>query len=263
MNRTWTFTDLEFVVLWERIHDDFLPLPLSFATNLRTWAELDRAKAEAGDRLLRTRERTFDGVLEAIARADIRIAVSGSDGADPANPAGSIRIYATRKADRGYVVRQSPGETIWHSAGFTITEVDALDLAEAVVRQLPHVDAGKMSGIVLDSDAPADNDGMDYSFGRSIVLDSFEDSVGRRAEHFLALPTSTVGMLEISQGSSRYGPRGMVRRRLKWRDVVADGRYVINAGSPPVASGADAKRFVAMVNTEIATVIRVIKDERV
>ena len=42
------------------------------------------------------------------------------------------------------------------------------------------------------------------------------------------------------------------------RDLEGDGRYAITVGNPPV----DQKRLAALINAEIAEVVRAIKDER-
>ncbi|MEU4342430.1 hypothetical protein AB0H00_14360 [Nocardia sp. NPDC023852] len=39
-------------------------------------------------------------------------------------------------------------------------------------------------------------------------------------------------MIGIEQGRLRFGPRGITRRALAWRDLADDGRYVITRGTP-------------------------------
>ncbi|WP_227998541.1 ESX secretion-associated protein EspG [Nocardia australiensis] len=262
MSRAWKFTDLEFLVLWEGIEKDSLPMPLSIASNLSNWDELNEAKAEAKDRVWPTRDGELDVAMAAIARPDIRVVLAARAGDDPEKPEGSIRILGVRRAGRGYVVKQLPGETVWHSAGFVITECDAIKLADAVVQELPEAPAGTGSGIVLVPDRRAPGDATDYSYGRSRIFDSPEESVRSTSAQFLDRPASTVGAIEIRQGDSRFGPRGVVRRRLHWRDVIDDGRYAITTDTPPTASGVDARRLTAMINIELATVVRAIRDER-
>lgn len=259
MKRTWKYTDLEFLVMWEGVQKDFLPIPLSYVAP-PTWDEFDRRKGDARDRLFRSRNRDFDEVLEALARPDIRVSIRALDDRDPEKPETSIRIHGVRKGDRGFVVRQLPGETNWHSAGFEITECEAITLADAVVQELPDAPASKISDLLL-----ASNDGASegYEYLESAVFDSFEDSVDRKIEQFFATPVSTIGLIEIVQGISRFGPRGVLRRQLEIRDLIDDGRCVITSDSPRIASGVDAKGLVAKINLEIAEVIRVIRDERV
>ncbi|WP_406265593.1 ESX secretion-associated protein EspG [Nocardia sp. NBC_00881] len=260
MSRTWSFTDLEFVVLWERLEEDFLPHPLMFTSRIRLHDDLAREKAQIWDRLRSTVDGSLGDALAAIARPDVRLAVQGRNGKDLDDPAGSIRILATRSGDSGYVVKQRPGETIRHSAGFTITECSAVRLADAVVAELPDIGPGKLADITLVPERSADD--MDYSYGRSRVEQAtFENSVGQRSQRFLESSLSVIGAIEIIQGRSRFGPRGVTRHVLQWRDVEGDGRYVIAVQNPLAAVAADRKRLTAMINTKIAEVVRVIKDE--
>lgn len=257
MNRHWTFTDLEFLVQWEQIQDDFIPVPLSYVAP-RTEDEFRRAKSDARESLAAKRDPAFDEVMQAIAFPDIRLTLRALDERNPTDVGHSIRIHAVRRGDRGYVVRQLPGESIWHSNGFVITECDAIGLADAVVDQIPDAPASKVTDLVLTSGKGA----PEYEYVRSAVFDSFDDSADRKTERFLATPFSTIALIQVIQGSSRFGPRGLQQRRLELRDLVDDGRCLITFDSPRIATGVDAKRLVALINKEIAEIIRGIKDER-
>jgi hypothetical protein len=261
MNRQWHFTDLEFVVQWEAVQNDYLPPPLSWASNLPTWDRLNHAKAMVREQLRRTGDSTFAEVLEVLVAPDIRVGVRLMGGTDRADPGASVRILGVRKADRGFVVRQLPGETIWHSGGFVITECDAIGLAEAIVANLPEVPAGKLPYLELTTQRSNDPEHDDV-YRRSRVLDSFEEPADGVSGRFREAPVDTVGFIEICHGVSRFGPRGMVRRRLTIRDLTGDGRYLITTGETPTARGADGKRMIAMINGEIATVVRAIRDDR-
>ena len=48
----------------------------------------------------------------------------------------------------------------------------------------------------------------------------------------------------------------------KMADLIDDGRYTLTQGSPAAAYGTDGNRMVNMINTEIAEIVRAIKDER-
>ncbi|WP_063046510.1 ESX secretion-associated protein EspG [Nocardia pseudovaccinii] len=261
MNPTWKFTDLEFYALWFAELGEALPWPFYFTTDVPTEEQFEALKSEALERVRRTLGGSFDDAMAAIVDPDVWIAVNGWDGREPRKPQTLLRVLAVRRATRGYLVTQLPGETFWHAGGFTVTECDAVALGAAVVEVLPEIDAGKLSDIVLAS--PDRDDDMDYSFGRSAVHDSFDDSVAERAERFLETPTPSIGSIDIVQGRSRFGPRGVTRHRLVWHDLDEDGRYAIDEQSPPVAVAADKKRLTAMVNTRIAAIVRAIKDERV
>ncbi|WP_227998543.1 ESX secretion-associated protein EspG [Nocardia australiensis] len=259
MSRTWKFSDLEFMAQWETLKQDYLPDP--FVYTCRTWSNEDyvREKADALARVRRARDRSFDDALEAVAYPDIRIVAESWDECEPQRLDRLIRLHGVRQGERGYVVSELAGESFWHSGGFTVTECDAVDLAAAVVRALPEVAGGSRAEVVLSTrDEGAE---LDYFYGRSHVLESFDRSGADHSTSFLDLPTSRVGTIDVIQGRSRFGPRGITRHRLEWRDVRDDGRYVIDDRTPPVAVGADASRLIGTINSRVAAVIRAIKDE--
>lgn len=262
MNRTWTFTAVEFAGLWDQLKEDALPAPFIYTTETPTYDDHEREKFEARQRVLRSLDDSFDGVLETLAQPDIRLVTTGSD-ADPDNPEGLIRLLAARLGDRGYLVKQLPGETIWHSGGFIVTECDPLRLAEAVVAELPEADAGRQDDIVLVDTVGDDEDDLDYSYGRSPVnADAVENSVRRRCDEFRGSRVTSSGSIEIVQGRSEFGPRGITRYHLGWRDLAGDGRYVTVFDTPPVAVAANARRMAALIDAEIVKVVQTIKDER-
>ncbi len=266
MRQVWELTDLEFVTLWNQADGNMVPTPLSYATDIPTWGALAAAKAEIADRVHQLRRAGAGIMIDALADADIRVTALGRNGSDFDDPEGAVRIVGARKGRQGWVIRQKPGKTVWHSGGFVVSECEAIHLAAAVVANLPETDAGRIPEVVLSRDtAEADeNDGsaMDYSYGRSAVFQTTEVSVGDTvARRFLATPTASVGTIEISQERSAFGPRGRVRSVVQWRDVVDDGRYVISADTPSVAHAADRSRVVDLINIEIAAAVRNIKDE--
>ncbi|MFE7741441.1 ESX secretion-associated protein EspG [Nocardia sp. NPDC057455] len=260
MTHTWKFTDLEFVVLWEDFGEVGLPRPFSFTSRTPLWDDYLAEKARTRAALLASSTPARKEMLDDLYRPDIRLRVLGFDGRDYTNVANNVRLMAARRADRGYLVTQLPGETVGHSGGFAVTECAALELADAVVRALPEADSGKRADIVL-ADENEDQD-LDYGYGASAVHDSFQGSVHDRSADFRSAPAERFGFIDVIQAHSMFGPRGMTRHRLKWRDLVDDGRYLIDDGHPPVATAADGRRLVSMINARIAEVVRAIKDER-
>lgn len=260
MNRTWKFTDLEFYALWFDAEGVGLPWPFYFTTDI---ADGDKFHAVKHDALLRVRQSlrgSFDEALEAIVHPDLLIATNGWDARTPRQPDTLVRLLAVRRGDRGYLVTQLPGETYCHAGGFTVAECDAVALAAAVVEALPKTDPGRLAEITLH--ASDRDDELDYSFGRSAVHDSFADSIAERAELFLTAPTHSRGTIDVVQGRSRFGPRGVIKYRLDWRDLADDGRYAIDDRNPPVAVPVDGKRLISMINVKVAAIVRAIKDER-
>ncbi|WP_063035624.1 ESX secretion-associated protein EspG [Nocardia grenadensis] len=258
MNRTWRFTALEFEALWSRSGLD-IPRPFVLVTDIPYEEDYQRELRSIRQRWRSNDDPAFDRICRDVNEPDLSLVVRGIDGRDPRNARGTIRMLGVRREDRGYLVAQLPGETVHHPAGFTVTECDPPALAGAVVECLPKVEAGRQSRITLPM--PQSVDEMDHSYSDSGVWDSFDDA-GHAADRFQRAVPSMLGAIEVCQGFSLYGPRGRVSFWLEWRDLPDDGRYVIGSALPPVAEPADAKRFTAMINVEIAAVIRTIRDER-
>ncbi|MGW5386492.1 ESX secretion-associated protein EspG [Nocardia sp. NPDC003963] len=261
MTRSWQFSDLEFVAIWETLRDVFLPAPFVFTARPHPHLDYERQKRDAGEVAWARVGDGFRTVLDAVARPDIRVMMRGFDGRRPTDPKDSLRVLAARRGHEGYLLTQLPGETIDHSGGYTVSECDPLSIAEAIVDELPAQDAGKISEVVLTQ---ADNwrDEVDRSVGTSPVWAAAEEPVWHRSEEFLRLPVASIGLIEISQGNSRFGPRGRLAVVVGWRDVIGDGRYGIADGSPLRAVPADRRRMIALINEPIAKVVRAIKDER-
>ncbi|WP_040788663.1 ESX secretion-associated protein EspG [Nocardia paucivorans] len=259
MTRTWKFTDFEFVVAWETAQADILPAPFVFTSRTELYDDYQREKREMREQLRHRLDGEFENVLDIVARPDIRIVVHGW-GSDFEDAESQIRLLAVRREGYGYVLKQLPGETAWHSGGYTVTECGPLALADALIAELPEADPGKLKSVALVERAESDD--MDFAYGRSLVEDSFDDTVEEQAGKFLAAPITGEGIVEIAQGISRFGPRGIARKQLAWRDIDGDGRYAITGSIPPIARGVDAKQFVTLVNSGVAEVVKAIRDER-
>ncbi|MEU7766892.1 ESX secretion-associated protein EspG [Nocardia sp. NPDC049190] len=256
------FDDLEFVVRWEIATGEDLPAPLIFTTDIIDGDEYEATKRRVRDRLASEPADTIDDLLAALARPDHTVRVVGVDPRAPEKAATAIRVYAASRGDHAFMVRQLPGKTVWHAAGFVVTACDPTTLADAVVSVLPRVVAGRRP----DTELPVQHrestgDGFDYSYGRSRFRDDDEDSVAQQAEAFWHLPTSSAGLIDIVQGASAFGPRGRTRRRLRWRDILDDGRYAIVGDNRAIAKGVDGKGLVHLINEEIEEVQLVIDDE--
>jgi hypothetical protein len=261
MNRTWKFTEVEFYVLWDELKEGILPAPFWFTTDIDSAIEFDMLKTRAMDQLRLTLDRrAFREVLDAMLNPDLRIVLNGWDERPKSPPDRVVRMLAVRRGENGYVITARPGRTFLQSGGYEVIECSAVQLAETLVAAMPEVEAGRLSDIVLP--ARTQTEEMDYSFGASAVHDSFDDSVNERAQRFLQSETLRVGTIEIIQGHSIYGPRGVTQHLLEWRELVDDGRYVIDDQHPPTAFPADHKRLITMINARIAAVVRAIKDER-
>ncbi|MFI9506334.1 ESX secretion-associated protein EspG [Nocardia sp. NPDC052566] len=257
MSRSWRFTDIEFVVLLSDIAES-LPEPFYYTVRTADGMKYDAQQVKAREDLRRRLDPGFAEVLQVVARPDLRVTARAWDGADWRRTDRLTRVLGVRREDRGYLITQLPGETFWHSGDFIVTECAALELGDRIVAALPEAEPGRLPDTVLPSRTEEE---MDYSFVRSQVLDSFQDSNVERSRYLRETAAERVGAIEIIQGQSAYGPRGRTEHELELRDLVDDGRYVIDDQNPPVAIGADAKRLTTMVNNRIAAVVRAIKDE--
>ncbi|RJO75100.1 ESX secretion-associated protein EspG [Nocardia panacis] len=257
---SWRLTDLEFAAAWAELREDYMPSPLTYSAHTGDHDEHERqmfrARAELRDRL---GAEEFPYLLREIAHPDIRVSVRGLNGRDAENPNGCVRVLATRKGSRAFLIEQHMGGTIWAATGFTITEYPAPDLAAAIVAALPTAAAGRQPDVVLDD--PRDS-GLDYEYSQSMVYDNFEDGISARATWFDNATVETVGTIELAQAYSRFGPRGITRHTLHWRDLADDGRYAIVGDHPTVAVGANAKRMVSLINSGLITLVRAIRDDR-
>ncbi|MCP2320102.1 EspG family protein [Nocardia amikacinitolerans] len=256
---TWTLDDFEFVVLWERLREGLLPRPFTYISRIPLERDYQRARREIRERLRTTVSAELERAIDVVARPDIRVLVRGVDGNNPGDPRGSIRMLAVRRGANGYLLTQRPGETIQHSAGFTITDCDPLRLADRVVAALPAMPGGGHDVVLPIPDEPSCYDDHVAPPRISAAWHDTHESLGRQ---FLQQQPARVGTIEIIQGISVFGPRGRSARRLHWRDLPADGRYVIPNRQPYSALSADRERFVRLINHEIAAVVSAIKDQR-
>lgn len=259
MTSTWKLSDLEFVVAWERDQADLLPDPFVFTSRTPLYEDFLAEKKAIREQLRTGLDPAVEQVLAIIARPDIRIVVHGWTG-DPGDAAGRIRLLGVRRGNAGYLVKQLPGETVWHGGGYLISEVDPLALSDLVAAELPDSAAGAREPTILCS--PAADTTMDYAYGRSAVTSTFEDSEEELAEQFLNSPATGQGRITVVQGYSRFGPRGISRHGLDWRDLREDGRYVISLSDPLIATPADRTRLSAAISEATAAVVAAIRDER-
>ncbi|MGF6882703.1 hypothetical protein ABIA39_001645 [Nocardia sp. GAS34] len=253
MIKTWNLTDTELDVRWcELSGERNLPRPLYYTTRIVTDVEYQREVRFVSEQLKGKLDASFDAALSIMIDPDVRVGIHGFDGREPRNAAARIRVAAARKWERCVVITQIPGETIYHSGGYVVRECYATELARILAEQLPEVDAGGRGRVEL------------ADVGDQSVDDGWPDpdyvGVAERSEAFRSAPATTVGLFEIEQGSSRFGPRGVSRRMLEWRDLVDDGRYVID-DNRTVAVPADRNQLRVMINNGIGTIIGMIEDE--
>jgi hypothetical protein len=254
---TWEFSGLEFVAAWNAVNES-LPDPFVYVSGTTYYDDARRQKSEAWQRIRTRWGRELEDLMSVLAVPDIRLVVRGVDGGDARNSIGSIRMLAGRRGDRAFLVTQKPDHTESRTEGFTVVEHDVLALGDVVAAALPKADAGQRPAFDL---AEPEGDGLDHFYGRSLVND-VEDRATSRRQSFERAPVATAGTIVVEQGYSRFGPRGITRTHLAWRDLVDDGRYVIVPSRPPMVAAADVRRLADLINTRIAEVVQSIKDER-
>lgn len=270
MNRDWSFTDLEFVVLWRYLEDEGPPAPFVYTTDIPFEDDFQRECTRLRDRMVARPDRTlFDAVREC-AQPDIAVLVRGFDGHDPHRGEGAVRLLAARREDRGYLLTQLPGRTLLHAGGFTMVECDPLRLADLIADALPAAEPGGNGHIVLPPDPESKAGAAEAGYvsvasagGAAQLWDSYDEPGDTSGQRFLGIVPERSGSIEIAQGISRFGPRGRTVRHLGWRDLPSDGRYVVHPGPARAAVGVDRQRLIEAINAEIITVVRAIRDERV
>ncbi|MEV6323788.1 ESX secretion-associated protein EspG [Nocardia sp. NPDC051787] len=255
--RSWHLTGLEFAALWEDMRESGqLPRPFIFTCRIPVYRDYLEAKRAAGAAVRDRLGGEFEEVLDVVARPDIRIVVNGvnlaADGA-------KTRVHAARRGSDGYLLEQVWGEPGEHGGEFIVREYGVVELGAAVVERIPDAEPGRLGAIDLSGRV---DEGMDHEYGQSLVSEPTEDQARYRAEQFLRAPVTTIGTIFVGQGVSRFGPRHAARRVLEWRDLRDDGRYVIAGQGHPMAFGVDARGLTARIDSELAEVVRAIKDER-
>jgi hypothetical protein len=98
-------------------------------------------------------------------------------------------------------------------------------MAETGVAALPVAEAGSRPTVVFPTDIH--DGGVDHEYGNSCVREPEDDPAVSRAQEFLRAPVDRLGIIQIKQGRSRFGPQGIVRRALLLRDLADDGRYLL------------------------------------
>lgn len=243
--------------MWHELRAGGLPDPMTYLPEPVAYDESQRRKREAWQAARERSGAEVDALVEALSRPDIRVILRAIDERDPANPARSIRVHAVRRGEDAFVVAQRPGADMESAGGFTVTRHEVLSLGDAVAAVLPDVEAGRRRDFELvDTDS-----GHDFTYGRSLVHDDGYGSPTSPNE-FLAEPMDLSGTIAVEQGWSRFGPRGVLRLAMVWRDVIGDGRYAILPGSPLRVAPVDRRRLVGLINGQIAEVVRAIKDDR-
>ncbi|MEC3913334.1 ESX secretion-associated protein EspG [Nocardia sp. CDC160] len=250
---TWEFTDIEFKVLCNLYREGAIPSPLVYTSRTMDHDVYDRELLAAQEDLDRRLDSHFRAVFEAVCNPEVFVGVHGWHDADIDNPAKHLVVHGARRGRRACVLIQKPGETTMHSGGVTMLECEPEELAALLVAQLPPAEPGQSTVIPIATEpAPPDP----YEAPRASAFDTFEESVDTRSLRFFSTPADQTGAMQILQGRSKYGPRGVAVSTLVWRDLPGDGRYLIDL-DPEVKSavGVDNRRFIEHLDGVIGQIL--------
>ncbi|MFF3566702.1 ESX secretion-associated protein EspG [Nocardia jiangxiensis] len=248
MSLSWTFTGIEFQVLCEKYRGGEMPDPLFWTLDEHMTIDKSAAlKADVWQELRAKWDPSWDSMIDVMCAPEIYIRLHGWDERDMDNGKKNIYIHFARSGAQAFKFEQKPGKTYWHTDGYIVTECDPRSLASEVVRSLPPTEAGSLSStpIIID---PAEHVGHG---GGSFFKDDDEDPPAVASTKFFNMPASKTGTLRVVQGRSKFGPRGIQETKLLWRDVIGDGRYVMNMDDSPVAVGIGRNAFANKIQQQI------------
>ncbi|MBU3065194.1 ESX secretion-associated protein EspG [Nocardia sp. NEAU-G5] len=259
MNRTWHLRDLEFIVLRERLLGRELPWPFSYVGPVRSHIDFLNEKARLWSRL---QPNLDPDLADAIVRAgdpDARVQIRCWDARDTLDPVSRQFLVGNRCGSRAVVVHGTCGDDFESFDRYRIVECAAQELSAVLVDSLPPMPAGSHSRVELMTYHQAET--VDHWSGRSNLYDDGADTVEHRSRQWQRAARGTVGIIDVRQGKSAFGPRGMALNRLFWEDHPDDGRYLIDLNPPLAAIAIDAAGLRARIDAEIAEILRVVQDE--
>lgn len=229
MTQTWELTDIEFRVLWQRFVGTDLPRPLTFQARTRLHEDYEEEKYQTWQRLQHTVDPTLRAVFDVLERPEVYVRLRGWNDRARDDAQYWLKARAARAGANGYLIYQLPGETPTHSGGYTIVDIGPHGLADAVVDLMP--DTGAAVGGVIPLVGAADSADNGYERRPSMFFEEADTSIVERSTEFFDRAADRTGTINILQNQSMFGSRGMHRDILVWRDLPADGRYVIEVPS--------------------------------
>ncbi len=121
---------------------------------------------------------------------------------------------------------------------------------------MPAAGAGSLGPISIELEPASASRG---SFG-SLVSDD-EDPRGFPGARFLGTTAESTGSVQVVQGKSKYGPRGITRGGRLWRDLPGDGRYVMELHhANPTAIGMSGAGLAEWIDGEIERILERMDD---
>ncbi|MBH0777594.1 ESX secretion-associated protein EspG [Nocardia bovistercoris] len=251
-------TSLEVAVLWELMSNDSLPFPLMHSPTHQYEDDYIRAKRSTAERLLRVLPPDAQQLWEAAVNPDIVIWAAGEAPDDAKDMSAVTRVVGLRREGYAVVLVQQPGESIEDGGDIDVYETDVPGLAKAVIGRLPKVGRGKQGEVPILSRQP---DGLDYSYGSSPVLDAI-DPPQVRSDRWRNAKATQLGELKVEPGSGAHWIQDRRGHLVRWRDLVDDGRYLIDPKPNPVAIPVDDNEFERFVNQRVVELVRRIRENR-
>ncbi|WP_280266731.1 ESX secretion-associated protein EspG [Nocardia wallacei] len=260
-------TSLEVAVLWEMMSDDNLPYPLTHWPTHQYEADYVRAKKETAKRLLENPPlrgpQGWDSadllhLWEAAVNPDIVIRAAGEGPGDATDKPVVTRVLGLRREGYALVLVQQPGELVERGGDVDLYETDVVGLAKAVIDQLPKTGPGKLREVPIVTQEQHRTSSGDDS---SAVFDSM-DPTYQRSERWRSAKSTHLGELKVEPGSAAHWLQDRSGFLVRWRDLVDDGRYLIEPKPNPVAIPVDDSAFERFVNQRVAELVRRIRENR-
>ncbi|MRH92851.1 hypothetical protein GFY24_36455 [Nocardia sp. SYP-A9097] len=250
----WDFTDDEFKVLCNRFLDGRVPVPLAYTSRTKSLDAYERELSELEAGLRDRLDAGLGALFEVIENPEVFVISGTWCDSDIDNPHKRIRVHGARRGWRAVLITQEPGETIYHSGGFTVTECEPADLPGLMVAQLPAAEAASGPALPMVFEPPERDP---YEIRQSLAFDSFDDTTETRSHAFWSKPAEWTGMVRAMQGRSIFGPRGAIETTLMWRDLPDDGRYLIDFDESEVrAVGTSAERLAERIGQHVDRVLQ-------
>ncbi|GAB4583172.1 ESX secretion-associated protein EspG [Nocardia sp. IFM 10818] len=250
----WELTDIEFKALCNRYLDEVMPAPLTYTSRTRYLDDYERELAEAMAGLRERLDSGLGAVFETLAYPEVAVFSAAWCDSDTENPEKRIRVHGVRRGWSAVMITQKPGETIYHSGGYTLTECKPEALPAQVVEQLPDTSAGSGAPVPIVFEPPERDP---YEVRQMMAFDSFDDTAEMQGQAFWAKPADWTGFIRVRQYRSIYGPRGVMEGSMMWRDLAGDGRYLIDLDEPEIrAIGASPDRLAKRLGQSVDRVLR-------
>lgn len=232
----WTFTGLEFTLLWEQAGRDVLPYPLQYQHRVETRSELSGGRRDAARSLIPQLDESLHRALFVLALPQVRVQIAGFEGLSRER---RIRIHAGIRDGLAVFAAQQPGADADTGADIRLTVLPARAAAHALIEELPKIPAAQGEPLsVLESE---------LSVARApLLLHDIGDSGAReKVRRFLDRPRIGIGHIAVHSGPAYDNRPTEDGGDFHWMDFHDDGRYLTRAGKYRTADPADAAMMVS------------------